>query len=227
VTAATGVRMLTTRGNALARARMTQDWGRALCAVCGIRVERVGSPPREPALLVANHRSYADIGALASCAPMTFIAKVEIRDWPVLGTAAERAGTVFVRRGDRRSGASALRQARQLLAHGISIAVFPEGTTVAAPGIGRFELGAFRLAAAARFPIVPVAIEYTRANDAWTDPDDRTFLPHFLTTFGRRHVDVRIAFGTPLVSRDAEQLCADAAGWINAHVMQEANALSL
>jgi 1-acyl-sn-glycerol-3-phosphate acyltransferase len=86
--------MLTTRGDALARARMTQDWGRALCAVCGIRVERAGAPPQEPALLVANHRSYADIGALASCAPMTFIAKQEIRGWPVLGTAAARAGTV-------------------------------------------------------------------------------------------------------------------------------------
>jgi 1-acyl-sn-glycerol-3-phosphate acyltransferase len=216
--------MLTARGDGLARARMTRDWGRAICMTCGIRVERIGEPPREAALLVANHRSYADIAALAACAPMTFIAKAEIRGWPVLGTAAERAGTVFVQRGDRRSGAAALRQSRALLAQGISIAVFPEGTTYAPPGIGPFEHGAFRLAAAARFPIVPVAIEYSRASDAWTDPDDRTFLKHFLTTFSRRTVAVRIAFGTPLIARDAEQLRAEATRWITAQLAGETHA---
>ena len=218
------------RLDAGSQARITQEWGGAICRALGIRVERAGDRPEGAVLLVANHRSYADVAALAACAPMAFIAKAEIQRWPLLGRAATHAGTIFVSRGDAQSGAGALRRMRAALAAGVSIAVFPEGTTCASPSIGAFQPGAFRLAAAGGIPVVPVAIEYARASDAWTDPDDRTFAAHFITCFGRRQVAVRIAFGPRLVGGQADALRADAHRWIEAHLVaprEEPDALSI
>src|SRR5262245_34764460 len=100
VTAAYSARLLVGRLDDVTRARITQRWGRAICRACAIRVDVAGWPPTQAALLVANHRSYADITALAACLPVSFVAKAEVERWPVLGAAAARAGTVFLRRGD-------------------------------------------------------------------------------------------------------------------------------
>ncbi len=219
ITSAFGVRLLARAPEPARQARITHRWGRALCRALGMDVDILGTVPREPALLVSNHRSYADIPALAACLPVTFVAKAEVLDWPVMGVAAARAGTLFVKRGDARSGAKVLRAMRTLAGAGVSIVIFPEGTTVGPPGIGEFHRGSFQLAAAAKIPVVPVAVEYTRAEDAWTDEGDASFVPHFLRTFGRRRVGVRIHFGEARTQRDAHRLHDDVVAWIGAHVM--------
>jgi 1-acyl-sn-glycerol-3-phosphate acyltransferase len=218
LTVAYGARLLVRPPEPTRQARITHAWGRAVTRTLGLEIEIVGQLPQQAALLVSNHRSYADIAALAACTPVTFVAKAEVLDWPVIGAAAARAGTLFVRRGDTRSGAMVLRRMRSLVGAGVSIVVFPEGTTCAPPGIGPFQRGAFQLAAAARLPIIPVAIEYGRATDAWTDPDDGTFTTHLIDTFGRRHVDVRLAFGERLTGKTAAALHDAAVSWIEAHV---------
>lgn len=199
-------------------ARITAEWGRAICRSCGIRIEWAPGEPLAGALLVANHRSYVDIPALAACGPLIFLAKAEVADWPLLGWAATQAGTVYVRRDDAKSGAVALRRLRALVGKGVAIAVFPEGTTFAPPGIGPFRAGAFRLAASADLPVVPVAIEVASVADAWTDPDDASFVAHFLRCFAQPEVQVRIAFGPPLRGRDAEGLRTMAERWITEHL---------
>jgi 1-acyl-sn-glycerol-3-phosphate acyltransferase len=201
-----------------ARARVTQEWGRSLCELVAIRVERVGPAPPAGSLIVANHRSYADVPAIASCGPVTFLAKSEVATWPVLGPAATRGGTVYVHRDDAQSGAVALRKLRELARDGVTSVVFPEGTTRAAPGIGAFQAGAFRLAASAGLPVVPVAVEYARVEDAWIEPGDASFVPHFLRCFARQEVPVRLVFGPPLVGRDANALRAEAERWIETHL---------
>lgn len=218
LTLAYGARLLVRPPEPLRQARITNEWGRAVSRTLGLQIEIRGEVPRYPAVLVANHRSYADIAALASCTPVTFVGKSEVVEWPVIGTAAVRAGTLFVRRGDTQSGAAVLRRMRTLVGAGVSIVVFPEGTTVAPPGIGPFQRGAFQLAASASLPLVPVAIEYERTTDAWTDPDDRTFTTHLVNTFGRRRVYARIAFGAPLVASTADALHDAAVTWIERHV---------
>lgn len=218
LTVAYGTRLLARPPEPVRQARITSAWGRAVATTLGLDIEISGELPRQPSLLVSNHRSYADIAALAACMPVTFVAKAEVVDWPVIGTAAARAGTLFVKRGDARSGARVLRRMRELVGAGVSIVVFPEGTTVGPPGIGPFQRGAFQLAAAARLPIIPVAIEYGRTSDAWTDPDDGTFTTHLIETFGRRRVFVRIAFGQPLTAKTADALHDGAVSWIAAHV---------
>jgi 1-acyl-sn-glycerol-3-phosphate acyltransferase len=218
LTAAYGARLLARPPEPTRQARITHAWGAALTKVLGLEIEIDGDLPRQAAVLVANHRSYADIAVISSCTPVTFVGKSEVVKWPVIGAAAVRAGTLFVKRGNVCSGARVLRRMTARVRAGTSIVVFPEGTTCAPPGIGPFQRGAFRLAAAARIPVIPVAIEYGRAADAWTDPDDASFMTHLVETFGRRRVYVRISFGAPLSGTEADALHDEAVTWIERHL---------
>ena len=66
----------------------------------------IGTVPKR-GLLVANHLSYLDIVLLGSLNPCVFVAKSEVKGWPVFGWFARMAGTVFVDRNNRRDAARA------------------------------------------------------------------------------------------------------------------------
>lgn len=51
-------------------------------------------------LYCANHVSWLDIACLHALVDSAFIAKSEVRRWPLMGGLAERAGTLFLRRGN-------------------------------------------------------------------------------------------------------------------------------
>ncbi|MBX3635714.1 MAG: AMP-binding protein [Rubrivivax sp.] len=146
------------RGRAAAR-----QWLRA----AGLPLHASGLPslPAGPCVLVANHASYFD-GLLLVAAlprPFAFVAKRELAAQFVAGRFLARLGALFVERADvRRSVADAERMV-QAVGQGRSLAVFPEGTFVAEPGLLPFHLGAFLAAARAGVPVVPVVIVGSRS----------------------------------------------------------------
>jgi 1-acyl-sn-glycerol-3-phosphate acyltransferase len=120
--------------------------------------------PDTPCVLVSNHASYLDgvILVAALPRPFVFVAKRELQDQFIARHFLQRLGALFVERSDlQRSVADAgrLAEAVQL---GRSLAVFPEGTFSARPGLLPFHLGAFLAAARAGVPVVPVAIRGNR-----------------------------------------------------------------
>ena len=120
--------------------------------------------PSGPCVLVSNHASYLDgvILVAALPRPFAFVAKRELREQFIAGRYLSRLGAEFVERADiRRSVADAERMA-EAAQQGRSLAVFPEGTFVARPGLLPFHLGAFLAAARAGVPVVPVAIRGSR-----------------------------------------------------------------
>jgi 1-acyl-sn-glycerol-3-phosphate acyltransferase len=187
---------------------------RRLVGVLGLRVEVLGRPPRGPAVLVANHRSWADIPALLHCIECTFLAKREMAGWPLFGALARALRTVFVARECKQSRRRARAELARILAGGGTVALFPEGTTTRGPGLLPFQPGMFWTAAQGGTRVVPVALHYEYAEDAWVDGD--TLLGHFLARFSREQVRVRIEFGPPLCGSDGEVLCRAAHDWIAA-----------
>lgn len=123
-----GYRWLSVAG----RNRIKKHWSTWLVMACGLRVvlnRPAGSPTPLPDFLVMNHVSWLDIFVLNSVLPATFVAKAEIRRWPLIGWLVAGSGTIFVERGSRH----AVRRVNQLmakrLAAGERVAFFPEGTT--------------------------------------------------------------------------------------------------
>src|SRR2546423_13758242 len=78
-------------------------WARATAAIVRMKLDLQGEPPRGAFFLVANHLSYMDIVALATCADCVFIAKSEVARWPLFGLLARSMRTIFVNRRSCRS----------------------------------------------------------------------------------------------------------------------------
>ncbi len=103
-------------------------WARLGLLLCGIKLEVRGKHMRHGGTVVANHASWIDIFTLLGAANISFIAKSEVRSWPVIGFLARVSGTMFVERRQ----AAAKRQHEELLERlkkGDQIAFFPEATS--------------------------------------------------------------------------------------------------
>lgn len=195
-----------------ARVGIAQGWAKSMLRRTGVHVERRGAVPAAPAILVANHRSYLDIPVLAAAAPSVFLAKHEIAGWPVLGNAGREIRTIFVDRQDRSSRKAALARIRQALRSGLSVTLFPEGTTTRGPGLLPFRPGVFYLACEERVPVIPVAVCYDDPELAWVDDDP--FLEHFLTHLGDEEIRASTHFGPEMRAGDGETLRRSAEEWI-------------
>jgi 1-acyl-sn-glycerol-3-phosphate acyltransferase len=130
-----------------------------------IEVEGTENLPRDrPVLIACNHTSYLDVIPLIAFLPVDFlfVAKQEIRAWPVIGRLVRRLGHLTVDRLDSQQGVSDTARVREALQAGHSILFFPEGTFAWTAGLRPFRLGAFKVAAEAGVPIVPVALHGLR-----------------------------------------------------------------
>ena len=78
-------------------------------------------------VLVGNHTSLLDINAAFAAipTPIVFLSKASIRKVPLLGRINEKAGTVFVERGNRSSSEKAIAHLTKTLEKGRSVLVFP------------------------------------------------------------------------------------------------------
>lgn len=87
--------------------RLPVYFHRLILACLGVRVTLEGTPsPQRPLLLTANHVSWLDISLLGSRLPLSFIAKSEVKTWPVVGLFARLQRTIFIDRQSRQATAS-------------------------------------------------------------------------------------------------------------------------
>jgi 1-acyl-sn-glycerol-3-phosphate acyltransferase len=135
-------------------------------AACfGVRVTVIGEPLRDKVLVVANHVSWLDTLLLGGAAPVNFVARADVEQWPLVGWAAGLNRTIFVARDVRSSVRGQADALREALANGGAIALFPEGTTEGGSGLLPFRASLF----ASLFPpldgirVQPVAIDYGAA----------------------------------------------------------------
>lgn len=148
------------------------------------------------AVLMANHSSYLDITAafVATPAPIVFLAKDAIRKVPLLGGANARAGTVFVKRGDRKSAHKSILALVKTVSEGRCVLVFPEGTRSWDGEIKKFKKGGFHLAVQAKAPVIPVLIEGTNK-----------VLPRGKFFFRNTH-PFKVSFSDPITNNDVNEL---------------------
>lgn len=149
-----------------ARWAVSRRLARLLARLSGCRIEVAGlhNLPSGPCVFVANHASYIDGLAVAAALPQPvgFVAKAELRQHRGLGLFFNRLGAHFVERLDARRSVAEARSLAAIAARWPPLLFFAEGTFGREPGLRPFHLGAFQVAAAARVPVVPVALAGTR-----------------------------------------------------------------
>lgn len=141
-------------------------YSRKLLRICGVSLEEQGEALAH-ALVVSNHVSWLDIFVINSLHPCRFVAKSEIRDWPVLGWLVAQAGTVFIARGSRRDLRHTFKGIVTNLELGERVAFFPEGTTASQGSLLPFHANLFEAAIDAKVMVQPYALEYLDADGGW------------------------------------------------------------
>jgi 1-acyl-sn-glycerol-3-phosphate acyltransferase len=133
----------------------------------GVRVRIVGLenvPAGRACIFMSNHVSNMDPPVLLPSLPGTnsVFLKKSLMKIPLLGTAMRMGKFVPVSRGHSREEAiQSVEAAKDALAHGLNIMIFPEGTRSPDGKLLPFKKGAFFLAADTGAPIVPVVISGT------------------------------------------------------------------
>lgn len=153
--------------NQMKRRRILKTWSRQLLGILniGIRTEGEWSVRGEGGcLVVANHVSWLDIFVLNTIYPSRFIAKAEVRSWPLIGWLCKRGNTIFIERAMRQNAASINRRVSLLLEQGICVGLFPEGTTTDGKQVGHFHSALIQPAIDAGAMLCPIALRYQDEN---------------------------------------------------------------
>lgn len=193
-------------------------WGRQTLSTLNVEVHADFDPPGRPAIYVCNHKSYLDGAVLAAYTGSFFVIKAEAFKWPFLGKYIELTRNIGVHRSDARSRLQSGLQIKQRIMNGGSVVVFAEGTTYKEAGCREPENGVFKLSAQTGIPIIPVALEYQNADDAWVG--EESFLPHFIRTHGKKETVVRLKSGPLLASTESEYLKNETRRWIDLNSKQ-------
>ncbi len=79
--------------------RVMSWWSGVMLDIFNIEVRVNNAGVQGPRMLVANHVSWLDIILIGYVEPTRFVAKSEIRHWPIAGWLANAMGTFYIRRG--------------------------------------------------------------------------------------------------------------------------------
>ena len=183
------------------------DWLHRFCARAmrgmGIEICVEGVFPERGAV-ISNHLSYLDIVVFATLHPCVFVAKKEIRRWPVVGWMTTMSGTVYVARGHGGSAMRARKEMQAALDAGLPVVFFPEGTTSNGSGLLKFHSGLLSQVMDNSAQVTAAYLSYCVAENNGSDVSvaddvcywgDRDMLAHVFKFLGLRGVraDVRFA----------------------------------
>jgi 1-acyl-sn-glycerol-3-phosphate acyltransferase len=191
------------------RAAITQAWSEKMLRILNITLSIHGARPAEHTnklFVVANHVSWLDIFVINAATPSRFVAKSEIRDWPIAGALCDAAGTIFVHRAKRSDTARINAEIHDALEQGDTVAIFPEGTTTAGDRLLKFHTSLFEPAVANTALLAPAAIRYRNtngeANSAAVFIGETTFAQSMSAIISQKKMIAEITFA-PSIATDS------------------------
>lgn len=193
--------------NPLIRSSM-RWWLARVTDILNIEVELNGKLPHEKdgaMLLIANHVSWIDVPVIGGQTPISFLAKMEIASWPLIGTLATRVGTLFIQRGSGDTEHVSKNMAH-MLRKNRSVLFFPEGTTSDGKGLKRFHRKLFEVCHHHNVTIQPVVLHYRAEQENNPVPflDDEDFVSHLWNLMGHKRLYASVEI-LPAQTLDSER----------------------
>jgi 1-acyl-sn-glycerol-3-phosphate acyltransferase len=180
------------------RALWLQHSSRRVLGIFRPQIKTSGAIPKS-GLLVSNHLSYLDILVIASITPAMFVAKREVRGWPVFGFFAKLAGTVFVDRERRTRVSQTTNEIETALNEGALVVLFPEGTSSNGENVLPFKSSLLEPATRQTHALFASHIQYEIADGDvgeevcyWSDT--HTLLPHLVNLLSKRTIKAEVRF---------------------------------
>lgn len=164
---------------------------------------------KAPAILLVKHQSTFETFFMPTLMPhpLAYVFKKELLYVPFFGWAMGRLDMIHIDRRQRAQAfAKVAEQGRRLLAEGIWIIMFPEGTRVDRGQKGVYKSGGTRLAIETGAPVIPVAVTSAKC---WPRK-----------AFIKYPGVVEISIGKPIPSegRQPDELMREVEAWIEAEM---------
>jgi 1-acyl-sn-glycerol-3-phosphate acyltransferase len=162
-----------------------------------------------PAILLVKHQSTLETFLMPTLMPhpLAYVFKKELLSLPFFGWAIGRLDMIHIdRRQHAQAFAKVVEQGKRLLAQGIWIIMFPEGTRIPRGQKGTYKYGGTRLAVATGAPVIPIAVTSAKV---WPR---RAFVKR------PGVVDVSIGRPIPTQGRQPDELMREVEDWIESEM---------
>lgn len=183
-------------------------WSTGARVILGMRLNICGKIPRKHGfLVVSNHLGYLDVLAHASALPLRFAPKAEIRKWPFFNWLTSLSAPIWIDRKNPRMAAVYAKEFRNTMDNGISMLVYPEGTsTDGLHGVLPFKSTAFAAALDANAEILPTLLFYrqTPAEPLAAWHDDTPFGTHVWQTLALKNIVIDLYILPPVTVNAGE-----------------------
>lgn len=172
-----------------------------LCVATGVRIYRHGKlTDARPLLCICNHISVFELMSMPVAYGCSFVGKIDIASYPLVGWIAKKFGVVFVDRRPSHAVEALDDMTRQLRSASYPVTIFPEGTTTNGAYVREFKSAMFNLVdAVPDLTIQPMVITYrTRRNKCVNDQvlaNDYAYFDNVKQTQGPKCERERSAFG--------------------------------
>ncbi len=173
-----------------------------------VEVEIVGETDqfKKSNLFISNHLSYLDIPILGSKFPIRFVAKSEVKTWPIFGFLAKKGRSIFIRR-NKTDSFNQKNKILDLLSSGEKVFIFPEGTTSDGNRVLEFKSSSFSSVENQNFTIQPIVIVYSDLNgipiNRWLRPmiawyGDMDLQPHLYKLTRLKSIKAKLIYLEPV-----------------------------
>ena len=173
-----------------------------------LEVEIVGeiNQSNKSNLFISNHLSYLDIPILGSRCPLRFVAKSEVKSWPLFGFLAKKGRSIFIRR-NKTDSFQQKNKILDVLTSGEKVFIFPEGTTSDGNRILKFKSSSFSSVEKQNFIIQPIVIVYSDLNgipiNRWLRPmiawyGDMDLHPHLYKLIRLKSIKTKLIYLKPI-----------------------------
>ena len=176
--------------------------------ILGVRVKIDGEVLKQgPVIFAANHVSWLDIVILSSVAPVSFIAKRDVKSWPFFGALAQLQRTVFVDRDRRHTTGTSRDEMQERLKAGDMLVLFAEGTSGDGARVMPFKSAFFAAAEHPGVSVQPLSVVYTghrnlpmtrRMRPLYAWYGDMAMPPHLWAAMAHGPIEVKVVCHPPL-----------------------------
>jgi 1-acyl-sn-glycerol-3-phosphate acyltransferase len=146
------------------QAQAVEVWARGMLRIMGIEVRIEGTPATGPVLMAANHISWLDILVMHAARHCRFVAKSDIRHWPLVGALTTAGQSLYIERASSRDALRVVHHMHAALLQGDVLGVFPEASTGRGDELLPFHGNLLQAAIAADAPIQPVGLRFVEAD---------------------------------------------------------------
>ena len=172
-------------------------------------MENLPQGEKSPAILLVKHQSTFETFLMPVIMPhpLAYVFKKELLYVPFFGWAIGRLDMIHIDRSQgSQSFAKVVTQGKDLLAQGIWIIMFPEGTRIARGQKGTYKTGGTRLAVETGAPVIPIAVTSAKC---WPR---KAFVKHAGV------VEVSIGKPIPSAGREPAELMREVENWIESEM---------